>query len=85
MFEVRETECKSAKATGLVVGPSTICQNCIICDSLLEFQEGTRPYNKVYICDECKEAIAFIKEFKAGIKEVPADKTKEIETSIALL
>ena len=85
MFEIGETECNGVIATGLVVGPSTICQNCIICNSLIEFQEGTRSYNKVYVCDECKEAIAFIKEFRAGIKEVPADKTKEIETSIALL
>ena len=68
-----------------VVGQATICQNCVICDSSIEFLEGTRPVNKFYICDDCKEAIAFVKEFRASIKEVPADKTKEIKASIALL
>jgi hypothetical protein len=73
------------KSSIRAVGHYTIKQNCVLCDSAVEFPEGTRPATTCYICDECKEAIAFIKEFRAGIREVPADKAKEIEVSIALL
>lgn len=68
-----------------VVGPYTLRQTCVICGSPDEFLEGTRAVTQCYICDECKAAIAFVKEFRAGIKEVPADKAKETEVSIALL
>ena len=64
--------------------PITAYQCCLLCENTREVPCG---YGSHYpwVCDECREAIAFIKDFKAGIKEVPADKTKEIEASIALL
>jgi hypothetical protein len=63
----------------------TMCQRCLLCENTREFINGYPPGPSPWVCDECRGAIAFIKEFKAGIKEVPADKTKEIEASIALL
>ena len=63
----------------------TTCQCCLLCENTREFINGYPPGPSPWVCDECKEAIAFVKEFRAGIKEVPADKTKEIKASIALL
>ncbi len=63
----------------------TICQCCLLCDNSRPFVNGYPPGPSPWVCDECKEAIAFVKEFRAGIKKVPADKAKEIEASIALL
>ena len=60
-------------------------QQCLLCENTRGLPEGMHYCNTPWVCDECKEAIAFVKEFRAGIKEVPADKTKEIEASIALL
>ena len=64
--------------------PIPTYQHCLLCENTREVPCG---YGSHYpwVCDECREAIAFVKEFRAGIKEVPADKTKEIEASIALL
>jgi hypothetical protein len=59
-------------------------QPCMLCDNAREIPHPMH-YHYPWVCDECKEAIAFVKEFRAGIKEVPADKAKEIEASIALL
>ena len=59
-------------------------QPCMLCDNTREIPHPMH-YHYPWVCDECKEAIAFVKEFRAGIKEVPADKAKEIEASIALL
>jgi hypothetical protein len=64
---------------------STICQRCLLCENIREFINGYPPGPNPWVCDECREAIAFVKEFRAGIKEVPADKAKEIEASMALL
>jgi hypothetical protein len=63
----------------------TAYQFCLLCENTRALPKGMYYCNTPWVCDECKEAIAFVKEFKAGIKEVPADKTKEIEASIALL
>ena len=63
----------------------TMCQCCLLCENTRKFINGYPPGPSPWVCDECKEAIAFVKEFRAGIKEAPADKTKEIKASIALL
>lgn len=63
----------------------TYCQRCLLCENTRSLPVGMHYCNTPWVCDECREAIAFVKEFRAGIKEVPADKTKEIEASIALL
>lgn len=60
-------------------------QFCLLCENTRALPKGMYYCNTPWVCDECREAIAFVKEFKAGIKEVPADKTKEIEASMALL
>ena len=63
----------------------TICQCCLLCKNTREFINGYPPEPSPWVCDECLEAIAFVKELSAGIKEVPADSTKESKASIALL
>jgi hypothetical protein len=62
----------------------TMCQRCLLCENTREFIHGYPPGPSPWVCDECKEAIAFVKEFRAGMKEVSAGQQKEIEASIAL-
>lgn len=47
---------------------STICQRCLLCENTREFINGYPPGPNPWVCDECKEAIAFIKDFKASIE-----------------
>lgn len=61
------------------------CQQCLLCENTRDLPEGMHYCNTPWVCDECKKAIAFIKDFKTSIKEVPVDKAKEIEANIALL
>jgi hypothetical protein len=60
-------------------------QQCMLCHNTRTLPEGMHYCSTPWVCDECKEAIAFIKDFKAGIKEVSAEQAKEIDASIALL
>lgn len=49
--------------TGKVV-PSKVCVKCLLCDSVLETYM-TLAYDRYpYVCDECKEAIKYLKELK---------------------
>ena len=49
--------------TGEVV-PSKVCVKCLLCDSVLETYI-TLAYDRYpYVCDDCKEAIAYAKELK---------------------
>ena len=46
------------------VAPSTVCVKCLLCDSVLETYL-TLAYDRYpYVCDDCKEAIAYAKELK---------------------
>lgn len=63
----------------------TLYQCCLLCSNSRPFVNGYPPGPSPWVCDECKEAIAFVKEFRTGIKEAPADNAKEIKTNIALL
>lgn len=38
-----------------------ICQRCLLCENTIKFPNCTHYYNTPWVCDECKEAIAFIK------------------------
>jgi len=71
------------------VGTYKILQKCLICEQTQTAEYDPEIHSDarylLFICDECKEAIAFIKDLKASVKEVPASQAKEIETSIALL
>jgi hypothetical protein len=44
----------------------TICQCCLLCDNSRPFVNGYPPGPSPWVCDECKDAIAFIKDFKAS-------------------
>jgi hypothetical protein len=47
--------------TGKVV-PSKVCVKCLLCDSVLETYMTYDRYP--YVCDDCKESIAYAKELK---------------------
>jgi hypothetical protein len=38
------------------------CQSCLLCENTRELPEGMHYCNTPWVCDECKEAIAFIKK-----------------------
>ena len=64
---------------------STICQRCLLCENTREFINGYPPGPSPWVCDECREAIAFVKDLRNSAKEVSEEETKEIKASIALL
>ena len=41
---------------------ATLCQCCLLCDNTRPFVNGYPPGPSPWVCDECKEAIAFIKK-----------------------
>lgn len=44
---------------------STICQCCLLCENTREFINGYPPGPSPWVCDECKEAISFLKFLKS--------------------
>jgi hypothetical protein len=40
----------------------SICQCCLLCDNTRPFVNGYPPGPSPWVCDECKEAIAFVKK-----------------------
>jgi hypothetical protein len=67
--------------------PITAYQCCLLCENTREVPCG---YGSHYpwVCNECREAIAFVKDLRNSAKEtkeVSEEKTKEIKASIALL
>lgn len=59
-------------------------QLCMLCDNTREIPSPMH-YHYPWVCDDCKEAIAFVKDFRASVKEVSEEAVKEIKASIALL
>lgn len=49
--------------TGKIV-PQKVCVKCLLCDNVLETYIGTAYDRYPYVCDECKEAIKYLKELK---------------------
>jgi hypothetical protein len=64
--------------------PITAYQRCLLCENTREAPCG---YGSHYpwVCNECREAIAFVKDLRNSAKEVSEEETKEIKASIALL
>ncbi len=64
--------------------PITAYQRCLLCENTREVPCG---YGSHYpwVCDECREAIAFVKDLRNSAKEVSEEVAKEIKASIALL
>ena len=50
-------------------------QQCLLCENTRGLPEGMHYCNTTWICDECKEAIAFIKDFKASVVKQPSSET----------
>lgn len=46
-----------------------IHQCCLLCNNSRPFINGYPPGPSPWVCDECREAIAFIKDFKASINK----------------
>ena len=44
----------------------SVSQRCLLCENTREFIGGCPSNLSPWVCDECKEAIAFIKKFKAN-------------------
>lgn len=44
-------------------------QRCLLCENTKDLPEGMHYCTTPWICDECKEAIAFIKDFKASVQQ----------------
>lgn len=63
----------------------TTCQRCLLCENTRDFINGYPPGPSPWVCDECKEAIAFVKTLRASAEEVSEEEPKEIKASIALL
>ena len=40
----------------------TLCQRCLLCENSREFINGYPPGPSPWVCDECKEAVAFVKK-----------------------
>ena len=40
----------------------TLCQCCLLCDNTRPFVNGYPPGPSPWVCDDCREAIAFIKK-----------------------
>lgn len=70
----------TAKITAIRYG-----QQCLLCENTRDLPEGMHYCNTPWVCDECKEAIAFVKALRNSAKEVSEEKSKEIKASIALL
>ena len=64
--------------------PITAYQCCLLCETTREVPCG---YGSHYpwVCDECREAIAFVKDLRNSAKEVSEEESKEIKASIAFL
>lgn len=61
--EVELIDIKGKLFTGEPV-PSKVCVKCLLCDSVLETYM-TMAYDRYpYVCDDCKESIAYAKELK---------------------
>ena len=53
--------------------PSVVCIPCLLCGNLLKTNYNSRYTTQLYICDECKEAIAYAKQLKAGARCDPLE------------
>lgn len=58
------------------VGPYKVLQKCLICEQTQSVEYNPEIHSDsrylLFICDECKEAIAFVKNFRVNLKEVSA-------------
>ena len=45
------------------------CQCCLLCENTRDLPEGMRYCSTPWVCDECKEAVAFIKDFKDSMNK----------------
>lgn len=67
-----------------ITTPITAHQRCLLCENTREVPCGYGSHYS-WVCDECMEAIAFVKDLRNSAKEVSEEESKEIKASIALL
>jgi hypothetical protein len=61
--EVELIDIKGKLFTGEPI-PSKVCVKCLLCGNVLETYMSLAYDRYPYVCDECKEAIAYAKELK---------------------
>ena len=47
-------------------------QECLLCENTRSLPEGMHYCKTPWVCDECKEVIAFMKDLKASIERQPS-------------
>lgn len=48
-------------------------QRCLLCDNTRRLPEGMTYCSTPWVCDECREAIAYLKQLKAKSKRDPLE------------
>jgi hypothetical protein len=60
MSEERTTKIASINAN---ISTIKYCQQCMLCNNTRTLPEGMHYCSTSWVCDECKEAMAFVKDF----------------------
>lgn len=61
-IEATEPEVVTISINNPTTTTFTLCQCCLLCDNTRPFVNGYPPGPSPWVCDECKEAIAFVKK-----------------------
>ncbi len=76
-------EAEKATIYGVKIATPVYIQCCLLCKNTRKLPEGTQYCSTPWVCDECKEAIAFIKDFKASANKtnlrVPSQGLPKVE------
>jgi hypothetical protein len=59
---IEATEPEVATFTVCDFIPIRYSQRCLLCENTRELPEGMHYCNTPWVCDECKEAVAFVKK-----------------------
>ena len=66
---IEKTANADSNKTTFISRSWVVCQHCLLCDNTREIPHGYGVGNYPWVCDECKEAIAFIKDFRKNCGE----------------
>ena len=63
---IEKTANANSKKTAFIEASSwVVCQRCLLCNNTHEIPHGYGVGNYPWVCDECKEAIDFLKFLKS--------------------
>ena len=69
---------KTTKTITATLSKIFYSQQCLCCDNTRRLPEGMTYYHDSWMCDDCKEAIAFLKDFRKEYTKAQ-ELLKEIE------